>query len=331
MFKTIKLNLKNKIFLLILKKFFLSITFVIAFTFLVYLILISLYPLPLNEEAKLTSNQFVSINLVEQSKEYNLDKTAFTKSFLFLWKLITFSAIKFSQVDTSIAVFSNNDRNAWTYFVSNNEVNYLIIIFSQFLSFIIGYLLGVWAGYKKRSYIDYLINFFSVLFLSTSLLIVIPIIIHFEYLFGIIVNYNPKKISTFLFPIVTIVLISQSAIVKIVRGETIKGLFHPSYTYYKSLGFSEWSIFRKSILKNTIVALLPLFPFLLVGSLSSSVFLETYFNIPGNWKHIYGILIKKEIGPICVLIYLIVLSFSISYFACEVIRIILNPFVERSK
>ncbi|MBN0919558.1 ABC transporter permease subunit [[Mycoplasma] gypis] len=321
-------KLQNSVFWFLFKKILISFLVLVLINVLIFTILTILHPLPLYYQ-KMQNGDIsgATKELLDNAYEkYGINKPVLHRIWDFFLRFFSVNFLPFSHVDSSLGIQSIQDTIPSYYFIQRNKYSYIIGLISLLFSFFLGYLLGVFAGYKNGTFWDYIINWFVIIFISISVLILIPIINLIYSSTGNIVEFNEKKYSTWILPIISLVLISMSSTVQIARNEVKKVVSTQYYIISKTIGYSTTQRFFKVVIKNSISPVLTLIPLSIISLFVSSIFLEVYYGVSGTWRYLYQIIFAYENEPICFLIMFLSFVYLVTYFITEVIKKVIDPY-----
>ncbi|WP_036452245.1 ABC transporter permease [Mycoplasma buteonis] len=181
------------------------------------------------------------------------------------------------------------------YFFKFLKFSIIITLPSFLLSAIIGISLGIVAGYKRGSYFDVIVNFFSLLFVALPSFVLAPILISILLKVGIQPLFlNPSDanviqakgwnqvILSWLPPILIIVLGSLSGYISYTRNQVVSVLTSNYVLIARSKGLSTTQIFFKYVFRNISIPLAAAIIPSYIGLLSGGIIIETYWRIPGT-------------------------------------------------
>lgn len=329
MFKTLNLN---KIFYLkLVTKILLLLTIIFLVNFIVFFILTSSEPVPKLIEDRLGFSTTTQQEIQQIQQKFNLNRSILERLFIFYGQIFSLNFDQFSTISSKIGVVDNYSLNLFNYFVVESKEGYVLFVIVALVSFCLGYFLGYIAAKNKFKFIDYLINFGVTIFLSISLLVLIPLLIIIDSLFGNVFEFNSTSVRTYVLPFVSLTLITMVSVTQISRKRIIEIFSTNYYQQAKLIGLKQSTIFWKCVFKNSISSVLTLLPFLVVSLFTSSIFLEIYFQFPGNWKNIHSLVIFKEVKAICFLILFLSLIYFFSYTFTEALKTIINPSLNGGK
>ncbi|MGX9340469.1 ABC transporter permease subunit [Mycoplasma sp. 4044] len=307
-------------------KIALSLIILFLINIIIYTLTTAFHPVPLDiEKMSMAPDQTGYERLLEI---YQLDKPLAQKVFQYIGRLFTFNFLNFQVLDQSIGVFDQENLQLSNYWITQNRYSYTIGLISLLISLIIGYCLGSLAAYKRNKATDYLINFGVIIFISISLLILIPIINLLFSETSMIIDFDVHKFSTYLLPILSLSLISMSSIVQVTRSETIKVLNSSYYLHATTLGMNGWQKYWKVVIKNSISPVLTLIPFEILSLFIASIFLESYYAVPGTWKYLYSVIATYHNEALCYLVAFLSVTYLSSLLITETIKLSINPFAK---
>ncbi|MGL5617883.1 MAG: ABC transporter permease [Metamycoplasmataceae bacterium] len=226
-----------------------------------------------------------------------------------------------------------------------SPLRYTLLVTTPALIFssLIGISLGIFAGYKRGTWVEVVINIFVVTFIGLPSFVIAPIMIliavnsNGEILFDFKLPEDVGwllSLKSLLLPILTVTLGSLAAYTILVRNQMVSILTSNQVLIAKGKGLSTIDIFFKHIFRNISIPiisfLLPSFVILLAGN----VVIEQFFNIPGSSSVIIQAFPNGEIN---------IIMFSILFYSSlslliqiilDILYLLIDPrimFVEKGK
>ena len=175
------------------------------------------------------------------------------------------------------------------------------------VSCILGICLGVFAGYKRGTAWDTIINIFVFFFIAIPSFIMAPIILNLFAKWGFERQFIDKDetggdlsrmISSLIPPIVTITLGSLAVYTLYTRNQVVTVLTSNYVLIAKTKGLNGHQIFWKYVFRNISVPLSAIILPSYIGLLTGSIIIEKFWNIPGNSYTIINSFPKGEINII---------------------------------
>ncbi|MGM0445512.1 MAG: ABC transporter permease [Bacillota bacterium] len=223
-------------------------------------------------------------------QEFGLDKPLFVQYFLYLKQMIKGDLGQSFIYKTPVTQVILS-RLPWTL---------LLMGLTQLFTMVIGVPLGVFAGYKKGSILDHLINAFTIFGIS----IFIPWLgITLLYFFGYQISIFPiggaytPGVEGFTFfkdvvmhlvlPVLTLTLIYLANYVLYMRASMIDVLSEDYIRTARSKGVKERQVVWKHAVRNALIPTVTMAGLLLGRMVSGAVLTETIFSFPGVGRMIY--------------------------------------------
>lgn len=158
------------------------------------------------------------------------------------------------------------------------------------ISAILGVLFGIWSGYKRGTWVDSVINLFSLFFVALPSFVLAPIVIRIALTAGIPsqvlkqdgINSMSDIIKSYI-PVITLVTLSSLVVYITYTRNMIISVMNSNYVLIaRSKGLSQTQIFFKYVLRNISIPLSAIILPSYIGLLSGSIVIETYWNVPGT-------------------------------------------------
>jgi|AntRauTorckE6833_2_1112554.scaffolds.fasta_scaffold00826_6 peptide/nickel transport system permease protein len=223
-------------------------------------------------------------------QEFGLDKSLFVQYFLYLKQMLKGDLGQSFIYRTSVTQVILT-RLPWTL---------LLMGLTQLFTMFIGVPLGVFAGYKKGSILDHLINAFTIFGISIFIpWLGITLLYFFGYqipIFPIGGAYTPGAEGFTLFkdvvmhlvlPVFTLTLIYLANYVLYMRASMIDVLSEDYIRTARSKGVKEKQVVWKHAVRNALIPTVTMAGLLLGRMVSGAVLTETIFSFPGVGRMIY--------------------------------------------
>ncbi|TDV24411.1 oligopeptide transport system permease protein [Mycoplasmopsis mustelae] len=178
-------------------------------------------------------------------------------------------------------------------FFRNLKYSVIVTIPAFIISAILGILFGIFAGYKRGTWVDTVVNIFALIFIALPSFIIAPILISILTSAGVApvvlknttggVQYSTTKIIvSWLPPIAIVTLGSLSVYINYTRNQVITVLTSNYVLIAKSKGLSRTEIFFKYVLRNISIPLAAIIIPSYIGLLTGGIVIETYWQVPGT-------------------------------------------------
>ena len=200
------------------------------------------------------------------------------------------------------------------------------------LSSLIGITLGFVAGYKKGTWVDALINVFVITFIGIPSFILGALALAGGGFLGLPTAFirpedggYKQMILSLILPILVVTLSSIAAYTYLTRNEVVTVLKSNQVTTARAKGLNEWEVFKKHILRNISIPLVSIILPSLLVLLSSTIIIETFFQIPGTSSVIIAAVTKSEYNIVMFNVLFFVFLSLIFNIILDILYIILDP------
>ena len=211
----------------------------------------------------------------------------------------------------------------------------LVMIPSFFIGMVFGLILGFIAGYNKGKWPDVVINGFVTLFIAVPAFVLAAFALIIGPILGLPVVFQSGKgtsilIQSLIMPIIVMTVLSLASWTYLTRIEVSKILASDYILAAKTRGFSQMTIFRKYVFRNSM------YPY--AGSLAtsfmvvfgSSLIVEKFFNVDG----VSTLLLQaSKSGEINILMFNMVFFLFLGLFTqviADIAQFTINPIVRSS-
>ncbi|VEU75816.1 oligopeptide ABC transporter permease [Mycoplasmopsis maculosa] len=210
-------------------------------------------------------------------------------------KIVTYFS-NFFKGDFGQTFFIKNDyKTIPGLFFAPLKWSILVSLPSFILSSVLGISLGVFAGYKRGTIWDSIINVFVFIFVAIPSFIIAPLLINLFSQSGFPIrfiapgeNYSSGKATIWtslysLIPAIIVVTFGSLAVYTLyTRNQTVTVLTSNYILIAKTKGLNSRQIFFKYVLRNISIPLIALILPSYIGLLSGSIVIEKFWGIPGS-------------------------------------------------
>jgi len=211
-------------------------------------------------------------------------------------------------------------------------VTLLLGFMVMILTLVIGIPLGVYGAYKKNSWLNPILNFFTVIGISVPGFFLSILVI---WIFGLILKwFTPGGYISFrenllgflhfmIFPAISIAVPEVAILVKYIRACVITEQEAEYVRTARSKGNKESAILFHHILKNALVSVIPLIGMMMGNILGGSLIVEQVYGIPGVGRLLISSVTSRDFPLIqSLVLYLTAIIVVINFLADLLIQLI---------
>ncbi|MBN3535099.1 ABC transporter permease [Mycoplasma procyoni] len=276
------------------------ITFFIII-FIVYMLQASFGNNPFAEDAlNAKGSGKGTAELIDRAAINGLNRPSIVRFFNWFWDF-------FFRFDSGVIYSDTSDykHNIPKLFFEPLKWTILVSLPAFILSVIIGTTLGVVAAYNRGKWVDSAITTFVTIFIALPSFVIAHLIVLVTSSLGLPFEFrDPRDASGLLTalslvtPVIVFTLSSLAGYTIFVRNQVVSVLTSNQVLIAKAKGLTKFEIFRKHVLRNSLVILVGILIFSYIGLLSGSIILEKFFRIPGSSTIIVAYTQKGEINVI---------------------------------
>ena len=194
--------------------------------------------------------------------------------------------------------------------------------------------LGIFAASKRNTFIEQIINFFTMLgisfpgfFLSILFMWIFGLVLHL-FTPGRYVSYDASW-SGFLrfmfFPALSIAIPEIAILTKYVRTAVLDEMNEDYVRTARGKGISSMSILYGHILKNAIVAIIPLIGMMIGSIFSGSIIVEQVYAIPGIGRLLISSVTGRDFPLTQTLVMYVALVIVVTNFIVDILIQVIDP------
>lgn len=213
-------------------------------------------------------------------------------------------------------------------------VTFLVAGLGEIIAIIFGVSIGFLAALRRGSIIDTLLMSIAILGVSMpSFWIAINLIYIFSVKLGIlpIANYIPLRESILgclkhlLLPCVSLAFLHTAYIARMMRASVLEVLHKDYVRTARSKGLSEFKVFAKHILRNSIRPVITIIGVNLPLLITGTVIIETVFALPGTGRLLVNSILQRDYSVVQAMIMFIAISCSLSSLLVDIAYGIIDP------
>lgn len=212
-------------------------------------------------------------------------------------------------------------------------------LISLVIILLLGIPLGILAARKRGTWVERIIHFLTILgisvpnfFLCILLMWIFGMVLHF-FTPGEYISYT-KNVSGFLrslfWPALSIAIPQTAILTKYIRTAMLEELGEDYVRTARGKGAGETWILYLHVLKNAIVAVVPLIGMIVASVLSGSIIIEQVYGIPGMGKLLIGAVTSRDFPLTQTLVIYITVLIVVTNFLVDIAIQLIDPRIRLS-
>ena len=255
-------------------------------------------------------------------ERYGLNKPLYQQIWTYVTKAVTF---KFGPSFQNPTVLIED-------MVAERLPRTLTIVFLGIgLALLVGIPLGVVAGFRRNTWIDYLVTGFSMVgqVVPVYVLAILLVLIFAGQVWNILPGGGwdtpfPKP-SQLVLPVLTLALAPIAGIARYTRNQTAETLSQEYIRTARSKGVPEHWVVLRHTLRNSLIPVVTITAPLIAYALVGSVWIENIFRIPGIGQLFASALGARDYPLMITSTVVLALGVMLSSLAADIIYSILDP------
>ena len=208
------------------------------------------------------------------------------------------------------------------------------------ITLLVGIPLGIFAAHKKNTWLNPVINLFTMLGISIPGFFLSILMI---WIFGLILKwFTPGQYVSYqdniggffrfmIFPALSIALPETTILVKYIRAAVITEQSADYVRTARSKGNTETAILYRHILKNAIVAIVPLIGMMIGSIFGGSLIVEQVYGVPGIGRLLISSVTSRDFPLTQTLVLYIAAVIVLTNFLVDIIIQIIDPRIRPEK
>ena len=241
---------------------------------------------------------------------YGLDQPVSTQYLLYLKNMIRGdfgSSFQFPDESVSAILASS--------FPTSFSLGAMSLVLSLFVGLLVGITCVAWRG----SWVDRGLMFLAGSGIALPSFVVAPL---FVLIFAIHLGWLPPALwegpSYWILPVATLALRPVSILARLVRSSGLDIVDEDFIAAIRSRGASEYRVFLKHVLKNSLVPVLGIVGPIAAGVLSGSFVIEFIFAIPGAGHHLVESVLARDYPLVMAMVMVYTLILTIAHWSADV-------------
>ena len=213
-------------------------------------------------------------------------------------------------------------------------------LISLVIILLLGIPLGILAARKRGTWVERIIHFLTILgisvpnfFLCILLMWIFGMVLHF-FTPGEYISYT-KNVSGFFrslfWPALSIAIPQTAILTKYIRTAMLEELGEDYVRTARGKGAGETWILYLHVLKNAIVAVVPLIGMIVASVLSGSIIIEQVYGIPGMGKLLIGAVTSRDFPLTQTLVIYITILIVLTNFLVDIAIQLIDPRIRLSE
>jgi oligopeptide transport system permease protein len=246
---------------------------------------------------------------------YGLDKPIFEQYVLFIKNLVLHGDFGFS--------LRNRSSSVRDIICAAMPTSLIVGGAALFVGATVGYLLGVWSAYSKRTWVKKATSLFGVFCLSAPIYILAPIM---QSIFGVKMHLLPVSgwgdWEHLVLPVMCMIPHTIATIMKYTQSGIEQVRRSAYYMAVKQRGFSEVHIFLKHVARNSASSIVTILVSNLSAIFAGSFIVEKIFSLPGIGRQFVSAINARD--------YTIVLGLNFVFTGIYVIFMLIGDVIQGS-
>jgi peptide/nickel transport system permease protein len=198
------------------------------------------------------------------------------------------------------------------------------------LALLVGIPLGVVAGFRRNTWIDYVVTGFSMIgqVVPVYVLAIILILVFAGQVWNILPGggwSTPPKPSQLVLPVLTLALGPIASIARFTRNQTAETLSQEFIRTARSKGVPERFVIMRHTLRNSLIPVVTVTAPTIAYALVGSVWIENIFRIPGIGQLFASALGARDYPLMITSTVVLALGVMLSSLAADIIYSMLDP------
>ena len=222
--------------------------------------------------------------------KFHLNDPMYVQYYYFMKDVIT-------KLDFGISIKLRPGLDVWGILVSRLPPTILVNFLSLLISVPLGLIAGTAAALKRNTWLDHVISFFVVIFISVPSFVFASVM---QYVFAHKLGWFPvlydTNASTFseialsmVLPVVALALGPIATIARYLRGELIENISSEYLLLARTKGLTKVQSITRHAFRNSLIPISNTLISMITGIMGGSLVIENIFSIPGQG----GLLVKS--------------------------------------
>lgn len=188
------------------------------------------------------------------------------------------------QGDWGVSVVYEVGQNPWVILTRFIPFTMSINIWSLLISIPLGFLFGILAALRKNKPIDYIINFFVMIFISVPSFVFVTFLMINAKNMGLPTQFRPIDQATwkdYVIPVISLSIGPIASLTRYTRAELTEVLTSEYLLLARTKGLNRFQSTVRHALRNSMVPLVPMIISNFIGIMFGSLVIEQIYGVKG--------------------------------------------------
>ena len=155
-------------------------------------------------------------------------------------------------------------------------------LYAMLLSLSISIPLGIWAGMRRNSFVDYFASIVSAMGIATpNFWLGLMLIVIFSLVLGLLPPFGLRSWQGYILPVIVLAAEQMAVVTRVMRSSTVEVLNEDYVRTARAKGLTERTVIIRHAVRNALLPVVTVIGFNIAFILSGTIVVETVFALPG--------------------------------------------------
>ncbi|MCB9137517.1 MAG: ABC transporter permease [Caldilineaceae bacterium] len=155
-------------------------------------------------------------------------------------------------------------------------------VYAMLLALSISIPLGIWAGMRRNSFVDYFASIVSAMGIATpNFWLGLMLIVIFSLVLGLLPPFGLRSWQGYILPVIVLAAEQMAVVTRVMRSSTVEVLNEDYVRTARAKGLTERTVIIRHAVRNALLPVVTVIGFNIAFILSGTIVVETVFALPG--------------------------------------------------
>ncbi|MCB0045796.1 MAG: ABC transporter permease [Caldilineaceae bacterium] len=155
-------------------------------------------------------------------------------------------------------------------------------LYAMLLALSISIPLGIWAGMRRNSFVDYFASIVSAMGIATpNFWLGLMLIVIFSLVLGLLPPFGLRSWQGYILPVIVLAAEQMAVVTRVMRSSTVEVLNEDYVRTARAKGLTERTVIIRHAVRNALLPVVTVIGFNIAFILSGTIVVETVFALPG--------------------------------------------------
>ncbi len=199
-------------------------------------------------------------------------------------------------------------------------------VYALLLALVISIPLGIFAGIRRNSFVDYFASVFSAVGVATpNFWLGLMLIVIFSLLLGWLPPFGLRSWQGYVLPVIVLATEQMAVLTRVMRSSTVEVLNEDYVRTARSKGLHERTVVIRHAVRNALLPVVTVIGFNIAFILSGTIVVETVFALPGIGRLFTDSVFRLDYQVVQSLVVLLAVLVVVANLVTDLVYALVDP------